>query len=150
MKDDLTEVLNKVTCCDVLLLGTPIYFSNITGEMLSFLERLLFSNMTYNTGTPSTFKGKLSSGVVYTMNVSFDVMKEFGYKVLFNHYKSWLEKLLGGPSEILISNDTYQFDDYSKYEANMFDEKWKAHVKAEQFPIDCQKAFEMGVRLTRK
>lgn len=149
MKDDLTEVLEKVTRCDVLLLGTPIYFSNLTGEMLSFLERLLFSSMTYNPGTPSTFPGKISSGVIYTMNVPPDVMKEFGYNTLFNHYKSWLERL-GGPSEFLVSNDTYQFDDYSKYEAAMFNEKEKAQIRAEQFPIDCRKAFEMGARLTGK
>lgn len=149
MKDDLTEVLEKVTRCDVLLLGTPIYFSNLTAGILAFLERLLFSTMTYNPGVPSTFQGKLSSGVIYTMNVPPDVMKELGYNTQFNHYKSWLERL-GGPSEILVSNDTYQFDDYSKYEADMFNEEWKSQVKAEQFPIDCQKAFEMGVRLTEK
>jgi multimeric flavodoxin WrbA len=31
MKDDLTSVLEKIVECDVLLLGTPIYFANITG-----------------------------------------------------------------------------------------------------------------------
>ncbi|MEL7567796.1 MAG: flavodoxin family protein [Dehalobacterium sp.] len=146
MRDDLTDVLERVVRCDVLLLGTPIYYSNITGEMLSFLERLLFSNMTYNTGHRSTFQGKFSSGFVYTMNVSSDIMEKLGYKALFDHYKSLLERF-GGPSEILVSNDTYQFDDYSGYEASMFNEEHKARVRAEQFPADCQKAFEMGVRL---
>jgi len=47
----------------------------------------------------------------------------------------------------LLSTDTYQFEDYSKYEASMFDEKHKSQVKTEQFPIDSQKAFDMGVRL---
>ena len=149
MRDDLTEVLERVTQCDVLLLGSPVYFSNITGEMLSFLERLLFSNMTYNTGHRSTFQGKLSSGFIYTMNVSADMMEKIGYTPLFNHYKSCLERL-GGQSEILVSNDTYQFDDYSKYEASMFDEEHKAKVRTEQFPIDCQKAFELGARLAGK
>lgn len=149
MQDDLTNILEKITCCDVLLLGTPIYFSNITGMMLSFLERLLFSNMTYNAGHRSTFQGKLLSGFIYTMNVPSDTMEELGYNALFNHYKSRLESL-GGPSEILVSNDTYQFDDYSRYEASLFNEEHKAQVRAEQFPIDCQKAFEMGARLTGK
>lgn len=149
MKDELTDVLDKITHCDVLLLGTPIYFSNITGEMLSFLERLLFSSMTYNTGHRSTFHGKLSSGFIYTMNVPSDAMEKLGYNGLFNHYKSLLERF-GGPSEILVSNDTYQFDDYAKYEASMFNEEHKAKVKAEQFPVDCRKAFEMGARLAGK
>ncbi len=149
MQDDLTDVLDKIIHCDVLLLGTPIYFSNITGEMLSFLERLLFSTMTYNTGHRTTFQGKLSSGFIYTMNVPKDAMEKLGYNVLFNHYKSLLERL-GGPSEILTSNDTYQFNDYSKYEASMFNEEHKARVKAEQFPIDCQMAFDLGARLASK
>ena len=62
MKDDLTNVLEKILDCDVLLLGSPIYFGNITGEMRSFLERLLFSNLTYNTGHGSVFQGKVASG----------------------------------------------------------------------------------------
>lgn len=146
MRDDLSGVLEKIIRCDVLLLGTPIYFGNITGEMLSFLERLLFSSMTYNTGHRSTFSGKLSSAFFYTMNVSAEAMERNGYTALFARYRTLLERL-GGPSEILVSNDTYQFDDYSRYEASMFDEAHKAKVRAEQFPVDCRKAFELGARL---
>lgn len=58
-----------------------------------------------------------------------------------------LLQLFHGNSEILISNDTYQFNDYSKYEASKFNEPHKAKVKKEQFPVDCRNAFEMGVRL---
>lgn len=65
---------------------------------------------------------------------------------MFNCNKNYLGKL-NGTSEILLSMDTYQFSDYAKYEAPMFDEKHKAEVKAEQFPIDCKKSFDMGVRL---
>lgn len=149
MRDDLADVLEKVVGCGVLLLGTPIYFGNISGEMLSFLERLLFSGMTYSAGHRSTFRGKLSSGFIYTMNVPSDTMEKLGYNSLFGHYKSLLERL-GGPSEILVSNDTRQFDDYSRYEASMFSEEHKARVRAERFPVDCQKAFEMGARLAGK
>lgn len=149
MRDDLTEVLEKIVRCDVLLLGTPVYFWNLTGEMLSFLERLLFSSMTYNVGHPSTFPGKCSSGFIYTMNVPADVMETSGYGTTFRRYQALLERL-GGPSEILVSNDTYQFNDYSKYEASMFNEAHKAQVRSEQFPVDCEKAFEMGARLAGK
>ncbi len=56
-------------------------------------------------------------------------------------------KRFGRTSEILLSYDTYQFDDYSKYEASMFDENHKAKEREIGFPADCQKAFDMGVRL---
>jgi len=149
MKDELTDVLEKVNHCGVLLLGSPIYFSNITGEMQSFLERLLFSGMTYNAENRFTFRGKFSSGFVYTMNVPAAAMEKAGYRALFERYQSLLERF-GGPSEILLSNDTYQFDDYEKYEASMFDPEHKARVRAEQFPEDCRRAFEMGARLAGK
>lgn len=146
MRDGLTDVLEAIASCDVLLLGSPIYFGNITSGMLSFLERLLFSSMTYNAGERFTFPGKLTSAFVYTMNVSSDMMEELGYREIFSRNQALLERL-GGPSEVLVSNDTYQFRDYSKYEASMFDERHKAQVKAEQFPLDCRNAFELGARL---
>lgn len=146
MKDDLTNVLDKILESDVLLLGSPIYFGNVTGLMRSFLERLLFSNLSYNEGHPSIFQGKLSSGFIYTMNVPEEFLKQVNYDALFQQNINLLQRF-NGTSEFMISTDTYQFEDYSKYEASMFDEKHKSQVKAEQFPIDCQKAFDMGVRL---
>jgi multimeric flavodoxin WrbA len=161
MKDDLTSVLEKIVECDVLLLGTPIYFANITGAMQSFLERLLFSSHNYDGEGimalyRSNFKGKVSSGFIYTMNAPKDIhtmnlpeelVKFYNYDTLFQTYKQLCLKILNGPSEFLLSQDTYQFDDYSKYEASRFDEKQKDQVKREQYPIDCQKAFDMGARL---
>jgi len=148
MKDDLTSILEKISECDVLLLGSPIYLGNVSGEMHSFLERLLFPSLSYNVGHSSVFEGKVSSGFIYTMNIPAELIKQYNYEVAFNYYEYRLQ-VLNGTSEFLISNDTYQFDDYSKYESSMFDEKLKAQVKTEQFPIDCQKAFDMGVRLIK-
>ena len=67
MQDGLTSLLEKIRECDVLLLGSPIYFGNVTGEMRSFLERLLFSAMTYNVGHGSVFTGKDAMNVPTAM-----------------------------------------------------------------------------------
>lgn len=146
MRDGLTDLLESIASCDVLLLGSPIYFGNVTGTMRSFMERLLFASMTYNSGGRFTFPGKLTSAFIYTMNVSSDMMDELGYREIFSRNQALLERL-GGPSEVLVSNDTYQFDDYSNYEASMFDERHKAQVRAEQFPLDLRNAFDLGARL---
>ncbi len=53
----------------------------------------------------------------------------------------------GSPAEILYSFDTYQFNDYSRYDAAMLPEERKAHVRETQFPQDLQKAYELGKRL---
>ncbi|WP_378956253.1 flavodoxin family protein [Pelosinus sp. sgz500959] len=162
VKDDLTSVLEKIKKCNVLLLGTPIYFANTTGAMQSFLERLLFPGHNYECQGMTTdlyqslFPGKVSSGFIYTMNAPEDIhslnipeefMKFYNYDCLFQIHKQLCGKILNGPSEFLLSQDTYQFDDYSQYKASRFDEKHKDQVKREQYPIDCQKAFDMGARL---
>ena len=148
IQDGLREVLEKIMNCDLLLLGSPIYFGNVTGEMRSFLERLIFPSLSYNTGDRSVFQGKIDSAFVYTMNVTEEQMKQMNYETIFNQNQAMLE-LFHGQSEIFICNDTYQFKDYSMYDASKFDEVRKAQVKAEQFPIDCQKAFDLGFRLAK-
>ncbi len=47
VKDGLRPVLKKVNEADVIILGSPIYFGTVTGEMRSFMERLFFPLMTY-------------------------------------------------------------------------------------------------------
>jgi len=146
MKDDLTEVLEKVIACDVLLLGSPIYLGDITGAMRSFFERLVFMNLSYDEGRRTNFAGKISIGFIYTMGMPQKMLEESGYKYNFNLHMQYFQ-LLNGTTEYLISSDAYQFDDYLKYAASKFDEKHKAKVREEQFPVDSQKAFEMGKRL---
>jgi multimeric flavodoxin WrbA len=148
MKDKLTHHLKRISECDVLLLGSPIYIGAITGVMHSFLERLFFPALTYNAGHGSVFQGKVSSCFFYTMGAPEERAKSQNYESIFQFNEMRL-KTLHGSSEYLASFDTYQFDDYSKYEASMFDEKAKAKFKAERFPIDCQKAFDIGARLAK-
>jgi multimeric flavodoxin WrbA len=146
MKDDLTEVLEKAMACDAIILGSPIYIGYITGEMKSFMERLLFMNLSYDNPSRTNYKGKISSGFIYTMGLPMEGAEKSGYNYIFEINKNLMGRL-NGPSEYVVSADNYQFDDYSKYYASNFDEKHKAKVREEQFPIDCQKAFEMGARL---
>ena len=42
MNDGLTPVLEKLATADAFILGSPVYFGTVTGEMRSFMERLLF------------------------------------------------------------------------------------------------------------
>lgn len=149
VKDALKPVLERILESDVLLLGSPIYFSNITGEMRAFLERLVFPNLSYNQGARSVFSGKISTVFFYTMNVPEKEMKAYGYEALFEQNKNLLQ-VLNGESHIFTCTDTYQFKDYSMYEAGKFDAEHKREVREKQFPLDCQRAFELGARLAKK
>lgn len=39
LRDDLTPILAKVSQCDVLVLATPIYFGDVTGQLKMFIDR---------------------------------------------------------------------------------------------------------------
>lgn len=145
VQDDLTAVLENINGINALIMGSPVYFGSATGEMRSFLERLLFPYLTYTDPPQSLFPCKINTGFIYTMNVSEDVMNEWGYVQNFSRTQAVLQRIFG-ISETLVSCDTYQFDDYSQYVADRFDAVKKARRRKEIFPLECQKAFEMGAR----
>ena len=152
VKDDLRPVLKKVAQADAFILGSPIYFGTVSGEMRSFMERLLFPYRPYtdkHDPQQSLFPKKIQTGFIYTMNVTEKQMKAGGFDQHPLHNERVL-KLIFGSSESLFSFDTYQFEDYSKVVADRFDVEQKTKRRKEVFPIDCQKAFEMGARFVKK
>ena len=78
-KDDLTPVLQKIEQADALILGSPIYLGAATGEMRSFLERLIFPYLVYDESYSTLFHKKIPTAFFYTMNVSEDQMENMGY-----------------------------------------------------------------------
>jgi hypothetical protein len=82
------------------------------------------------------------------MGAKEDRMKLMGYDQSLNIVEMLMKRIFG-ESESLFVTDTYQFDDYSKYESTLFDVQEKAKRRTEEFPKDCQKAFDMGVRLAQ-
>ncbi len=148
VKDDLTPVLKKAGDADVLFFGSPIYYGTVSGEMRSFMERLMFPYSAYSNPPLSLFPGKIHTGFIYTGNATEEEMKErFGQHLGINEM---VMKMIFGASESLISSDTYQFEDYSKVVSDRFDPAKKAKRRAEVFPQDCEKAFDMGVRFIRE
>lgn len=147
VKDDLTPILEKLETVDAIIFGSPIYYMNITAGITALLERFLFSHSIYSLEIPTVYPRKISAGFIYTMNVTEKQIDQFGLKQSLNLRENMIAKTIGKPMKSLYSYNTYQFTDYEKYEASMFSEKEKAKHKAEQFPIDCQKAFDMGIAL---
>ncbi|MFC1919149.1 flavodoxin family protein [Chloroflexota bacterium] len=149
-KDDLTPILEKVKGARAIILGSPIYLGTITGTMKSFMERLIFPYLVYDNDTPTLFPKKIKTGFIYTMNMTDSSLKS-GRNGVDKHISTnemFLRRIFGA-SESLCSTDTYQFDDYSKLVAPKFDAEKKAKRRQEIFPLDCEKAFEMGVRLAK-
>jgi multimeric flavodoxin WrbA len=149
VKDDLKPIFKRVEEADAVILGSPIYIGSITGEMQSFLERLVFPFLPYTDPPASLFPKKIRTGFLYTMGLPEDMMNEVGYKQRFAATERMLTRIFGS-SEMLLCFDTYQFKDYSKVVATRFNPEHKLERRKKVFPIDCRKAFEMGARFAQQ
>ena len=153
LRDELRPILERARQADVLVLGSPIYFSYPTGMFRLFIERLLFPIMSYSInpdGTrPRAIDRTIYSGIIYTMNCTEDFAPKVRYLELLAPNADVCERVLGY-CETLCAYNTYQFADYSRYDANMFSEPDKAKYRDEHFPEDLRKAYELGKRLAEK
>lgn len=145
--DELAPLLDAVEEIDALILGSPIYFGAVSGEMRSFMERLLFPHLAYTAPPKSLFPRRIRVSCIYTMNMrSAEEMQARGV----THHLAANEQTLSmifGQCEALHSVDTYQFSDYAKVVSDLFDVAQKARRREEDFPQDREKAFAMGARL---
>jgi hypothetical protein len=107
---------------------------------------LLFPFYPYVDPPVSLFPGKVPTGFIYTLGATEEMSKERGFDQHIRMNKVFIERVFG-ETESLCCYDTYQFKDYSKVFAPRFDPEKKAKRRQEIFPLDCDRAREMGMRL---
>lgn len=149
VRDELTEVLRKAVDADIVVIGSPIYFSDITGMTRAFLERFMFPNFSYDLdaeGKRVPPRLKKQTAMVYTMNVPEQILEQMQYDVLLGKIAQIMQQNFGHCEPLFVCN-TYQFADYSRYAAGMFSEPDKRRHRDEHFPLDLQRAYELGARL---
>lgn len=149
VNDELTPLLRKIEEIDAIILASPIYLGVVTGEMHSFLERLIFPYLVYDKQRSTLYSKKIPVTFIYTMGAPHEVIEYFHVDKHMELNENFLSRIMG-PTESLVATDTLQFDDYSKYEASMFDEDAKKERNEKVFPYDCQKAYDVGVKIARR
>jgi hypothetical protein len=82
------------------------------------------------------------------MNVPEQQMKDYHYDVHTSLNESVLKHTFG-QSESIFSNETLQFEDYSKVVFSYFDPEERKERHRNVFPRDCKRAFELGTRLIK-
>jgi len=145
VKDDLTPILEEVLSADAVILSAPIYFGEVPGRVKNFLERLWFPGLLYRKDGSTGYSNQPKIGLIYTMNNP----DAAAYQDHILRHKQMFEWLFG-QAEILCATDTLQFDDYSKYSSDLFDEQAKRKTHETRFPLDCNAAYELGALLVRK
>ena len=140
-RDALTPVLEEIAQADELVLGSPIYFGDVTGQMRTFLERLAFPWLSYNDYSLTAPK-RMPVVLVETMNGLPDRNNSNGYGSM----EHCIAAALGQP-ERLVAYNTYQVKIYGNYELGGFSEEAKRQYRDEHWHEDLQKAFEAGKRM---
>ena len=156
-KDALTPILKKAHAADVVVIGSPIYFSHPTGPMRSFMERLMFPVLTYNAKVDeATGKAKstilnrtIPTGMIYTMGCPEEMIADCHYPEMFAETDKFLNMLFGY-GETIYTYNAYQFDDYSKYDVAEYVESFRAKYRDEKYPKDLHNAYELGQRLVQR
>ncbi len=147
-RDELTPVLEKIEESDALIIGSPIYLDETSSSVRALLERMCFPYVSYDDHSPGVtmYDGApKNTAMIFVMNAP----KWEGDKKHAGAYNSCIKNLGRFKKEprCMYVNETYQFDDYSKYDCLMFDVAERMRIRDEEFPIRLQEAYELGKTL---
>ncbi|MBR5007057.1 MAG: flavodoxin family protein [Clostridia bacterium] len=152
IRDDLRPILERARQADVIVLGSPIYFSYPTGVYRAFLERLAFPVYSYHyeDGKPLVCRDKvIETANIFTMNCPEEMMKDVGYPTLLEANTQVLAAVFGASETLYVCN-TYQFPDYSRYDMTLFTEEEKRAHRDAHFETDLANARALGRRLVER
>lgn len=140
-KDALTPVLEEIAQADGLVLGSPIYFGEVTGQMRTFLERLAFPWLSYNDYSMTAPK-RMPVVFIETLNGLPDRNNSRGLGTM-----EWCIASALGEPERIIGYNTCQVAKYDNYELGSFSEEAKHAWRDAHWAEDLQKAFDAGKQM---
>ena len=143
-KDALTPILEEIAEADGLVLGSPNYFGEVTGQMRAFLERLAFPWLSYNDHSLTAPK-RMPVLLIETQNGTKEYNNCNGYGTM----EYCIAQALGEPEKLTAYN-TYQVKNYANYELAGFSEDAKRHYRDEHWANDLQQAYDAGRRMAEK
>ena len=147
--DDLKPIMERAMEADVLVCGSPVYCGYPTAGLRAFMERLIFPAVNYTDFRLPVINKPKRSATIFTMNCPDEEMyRANNYHILMDTTAHQLGMF--GPTEVLYSFDTYQFNDYSRYDAEGLPAEWKAEKHRTQFPLDLDAAYNLGRRLVEE
>ena len=118
----------------------------MTAGFRALFERLIFQSLTYKTEFRSYNQKQIPVLMIMTSNASEDFYAQIGYDAMLQRYQGSFNTFVG-PTKILISSDTLQVKDYSRYNWTMFNPEHKKERHETVFPEDKKKAFALGEQM---
>jgi multimeric flavodoxin WrbA len=144
--DGLAPVLEKIRGADGLIMGSPIYLGDITAGLRALYERLIFQSISYKIDPRSYNKQQMPVVLVATSNCAEEQFAKIGYDTMLEGYRSQLAAMFGS-CELLVADDTWQVNDYEKYDWTVFDPEKKKQRRETVFPKQKETAFALGVQM---
>ena len=145
-KDGLYVVLEEIRNADGLIIGSPNYLGDVSAGFRALYERLIFQSLTYKTEVRCYNQKQIPVLMIMTSNASEAFYPQIGYDEMLKKYQNTLGTFVG-PTKSLISSDTLQVKDYSRYNWTMFNPEAKKARHEAVFPEDKKKAFALGERM---
>lgn len=150
VRDGLTDVLDSLCTTAAVLIGSPIYFGSVAGQLQSFLERWLFPFSTYEAGYRSLWTRRIPIHTVYTMNATPEQAAQLQIHSAIDRVESFIAHITGVAPIRRTVCDTCQFEDYARYRVEVFSPRHKEEVRDTRFPSDLQAARADGEALARR
>lgn len=144
LRDDLAPVLEKILNADAVIISTPIFWADVPGMVRNLFERLWFPGLTYMSDGTVAYEKPVKVGLIYTMGMPD--LSEVGDMV--NEHVGTFKYILQDEVEVVTTHETLQYDDYSRY-VGEYKLALKEQIHKDQYPLDCQNAFEMGKKLAK-
>ena len=145
--DELTPLIDRILHADCVIIGTPIYFWDVSAGFRALMERLCFCTLSYD-GTGHFLDREINVGLIYTMNTSKESY-EANLRPLLKTNEDMFAKFLKGKVGCCEAFETLQVEDYSKYCMAKFNEEERKEGREKRFPEDLGKAYELGRRLSQ-
>ena len=142
-RDGLTPVLDAIRGAEGLILGTPNYLGDISAGLRALYERLIFQALTYKLDPRSYNEHMIPTLLIMTSNAPDDM-----YLPLLERYRGTFDAFVG-PTQVFVSGNTLQVNDYTPFDWTMFDAEAKKARRETVFPQERQKCFELGAGLVR-
>jgi multimeric flavodoxin WrbA len=146
-RDGLTPILAKIKECDGFVVGFPVYCGFPSALSHAFLERAIFANCVYR-AERTAFGRRIRTGLLVATG-----MPEDGARASYAAMLAHLTGLVGavfGSCEWIGHHDAQQVEDYAQYDIQVCVPAEKMRHRRERFPVDLQRAFELGKRLASK
>ena len=146
IKDGLHGLFAEMREADGIILGSPVYFGDLSAGFRALYERLCFQYLTYRPEDITCNRRRVPVLLVVTSNVPAEAYDSVGYTAMVNQHVKTLDTHVG-PTTLYTVGSTMQVADYGRYDWSMFDAAERTRRHEEVFPGELARARELGRQL---